>query len=329
MPFGHIPHTIQVWGIVSFITVRSFHNLRLNKRNHLHTFFIFILPVIGGGAGTKNHFIMKKFLLVVAMVCCTSILSAQTKTAYCDVYARGGGQNLKITLMYNESIISVSRTNMGNILNMLAADGWTLDKDVVIPRHPLWSWFTRHKLHLIMKKEHQEGDNPFAFTHIKHIGTTTTSNATDKTNASSSQANNFDTNKSQNTTAVDVSNLVQKTCVVRTSQEGEIEYKGVKAVTVNQDNNQVILVAVDCKSGSWDEAMAYCKSLGNAWTLPSTAEFEKIRQVLTDNAYWSKEEVNEKRAQYYSWGYDTSFVSNKTSNYIILPIAIINKNELK
>ena len=36
------PHTIQVWGIVSFITVRSFHNLRLNKRESSpHFLFIY------------------------------------------------------------------------------------------------------------------------------------------------------------------------------------------------------------------------------------------------------------------------------------------------
>ncbi|MBE6198517.1 MAG: radical SAM protein, partial [Rikenellaceae bacterium] len=33
------PHTIQVWGIVSFILLRVFHNLLRDKRNRLHTFF--------------------------------------------------------------------------------------------------------------------------------------------------------------------------------------------------------------------------------------------------------------------------------------------------
>ena len=52
---------------------------------------------------------------------------------------------------------------MGEILNIMAEDGWVLDNDIVIPRHPLYSFFTRHKLHLIMKKEYNTGENPFAF----------------------------------------------------------------------------------------------------------------------------------------------------------------------
>ena len=66
-------------------------------------------------------------------------------------------KNGKIKKQYKIKI----RSNLGYVLNLLAADGWVLDNDVVIPRHPLYSSVTRHKLHLIMKKEYKEGDNPF------------------------------------------------------------------------------------------------------------------------------------------------------------------------
>ena len=37
----YIPHTIQVWGIVAFILVRSFHNLLLNERGIDSTLSVF------------------------------------------------------------------------------------------------------------------------------------------------------------------------------------------------------------------------------------------------------------------------------------------------
>ncbi len=42
----HTPHTIQVWGIASFILVRSFHNLQINRRGINSTLF-FIITAIG------------------------------------------------------------------------------------------------------------------------------------------------------------------------------------------------------------------------------------------------------------------------------------------
>ena len=108
---------------------------------------------------------MKKLLLILALSLFLFDVSAQTKTAYCDVYARGGGKHMRITIMYNNTPYEMypngNRSNLGNVLNVLASNGWVLDRDIVIPRHPLHSTFTRHKLHLIMKKEYQEGENPF------------------------------------------------------------------------------------------------------------------------------------------------------------------------
>jgi hypothetical protein len=109
---------------------------------------------------------MKKLLLILALSLFLFDVSAQTKTAYCDVYARGGGKHMRITIMYNNTPYEMypngNRSNLGNVLNVLASDGWVLDRDIVIPRHPFWSLFTRHKLHLIMKKEYQEGEKPFS-----------------------------------------------------------------------------------------------------------------------------------------------------------------------
>ncbi len=98
---------------------------------------------------------MKKFVLLLATIFTLSANTfAQTQTAYCDVYARGSGRKMKITIMYKakQSTKLAKKTNLGDVLNLLAKDGWVLDKEIVIPRHLLWSCPTRHKLHLIFKK---------------------------------------------------------------------------------------------------------------------------------------------------------------------------------
>ena len=38
---------LQVWGIVSFVIAGFYHNLLVNERNHLHTFFLHITHRIG------------------------------------------------------------------------------------------------------------------------------------------------------------------------------------------------------------------------------------------------------------------------------------------
>ena len=55
---------------------------------------------------------------------------------------------------------------MALALDILGNDGWVLDEAIQIQRMPflyvpLFS-VTRHKIHLIMKKEFNEGENPFS-----------------------------------------------------------------------------------------------------------------------------------------------------------------------
>ena len=88
-----------------------------------------------------------------------SIATAQTKVAYCDVYARGSWKSMEISVIHKHGIYN-TLGNIGTILNILAEDGWIKDETIVIPRHGT-PW-TRHKLHFIMRKEYSEGENPFA-----------------------------------------------------------------------------------------------------------------------------------------------------------------------
>lgn len=108
---------------------------------------------------------MKKIILLfVALVSISTISSAQTKTAYCDLYVRGGGQHLRTTVMYNQKPIYVGRANTAEMLNKLSELGWEIQNDISgsiinVKRAP--ALCTRHKFHLILKKTYSENENPF------------------------------------------------------------------------------------------------------------------------------------------------------------------------
>ena len=244
---------------------------------------------------------MKRLLLLVAMLMCISNLSAQTKIAYCDVYLRGGWNSLTATIMYDSTTFELGEyngSNIGEVLNYMAADGWVLDREIVIPRHPYFSLFTRHKLHLIMKKEYQPGENPFLLFE-----------------------NSANKNYGDGNVASSPSNL----------SVDEIEYNGVKAIQIITYKDMVVLAAINGKNGTWNEAMEYCKSLGDGWRLPSTEEFLLIKDKLKGNAYWTCEEINEKRAKYFGWEYNYSYWNprNKNERFYIQPIAIVRAEDLK
>lgn len=110
---------------------------------------------------------MKRLFLAFFLMMCAFGASAQeTKTTYCDVYVRGGAKNQKVTIMYCNKMLNLNNSNMAEALDILGNDGWELDQVVPVQRMPflyipLFS-VTRHKVHLIMKKEYNEGENPFA-----------------------------------------------------------------------------------------------------------------------------------------------------------------------
>ena len=68
----HTPHTIQVWGIVAFILVRSFHNLQQMNGNQLHTFFLYILTYrIGVDTVKPNNTNNEKTIFLSSLDLCT------------------------------------------------------------------------------------------------------------------------------------------------------------------------------------------------------------------------------------------------------------------
>lgn len=86
-------------------------------------------------------------------------ISAQNKTAYLDLYQRGGAQHLRTTLIFNKKPLYLGKRNLGEVLNMLAESGWEVDKTFNVKRFGIP--VTRHKFHIVLKKEYQAGENPF------------------------------------------------------------------------------------------------------------------------------------------------------------------------
>ena len=237
---------------------------------------------------------------MLAFAFVTLNVSAQTKIAYCDVYARGGGKNLKISIMYNdipyEIYTNENRSNLGNILNKLSADGWVLDRDIVIPRHPLHSTFTRHKLHLIMKKEYQEGENPFLLFENDRL--------TD--------------NDEPIITANDLKEKPLDNTIADELDEGAI------------CSDDTIIVSKYGNSGTWYDAMEYCNSLGTEWTLPSSEQVEYIIDNfdIKFTSCWTNTEVNDKKAKVYNRGYASSMTMPKSTNDIVIMAVkvVVNKD---
>ena len=56
----HTPHTIQVWGIVSFIIAGFYHNLHFDKRKSTPHFLFILTSRIGVGRTNYRIYIMDK-----------------------------------------------------------------------------------------------------------------------------------------------------------------------------------------------------------------------------------------------------------------------------
>lgn len=103
---------------------------------------------------------MKRLLTLTAAALFACAATAQTQTAYLDLYQRGGGQHLRTSLTFDGNPVDLGRRNLGETLNLLAGLGWEVDKTLVVANRALF-FPTRHKFHIILKKEFRTGENPF------------------------------------------------------------------------------------------------------------------------------------------------------------------------
>lgn len=104
---------------------------------------------------------MKKLLIMLMAILIATSVSAQTRTAYLDLYQRGGGQHLRTTLIFDGKPIYIGRRNLGQTLNMLSQLGWEVDHTLIGANRILFLP-TRHKFHIILKKKYHPGEDPFA-----------------------------------------------------------------------------------------------------------------------------------------------------------------------
>ena len=238
---------------------------------------------------------MKKLLFVLILSLFSFDISAQTKTAYCDVYMRGGYDCMSVTIMYDSDSHNLNRSySMGEILNIMAEDGWVLENDIVIPRHPFFSMFTRHKLHLIMKKEYSTGENPFAF--IK----------------------NFCSNEKS---IEEVKSDIKEETIDNTISD-ELAYSAIHV--------DCTIIVSKCESdGTWYDAIEYCKQLGEDWTLPNSEQVEYIIDNcdIKFSSCWTNVEVNEKKAKAYYRGYSfpMSTTHKSSDNISIIAVKVADK----
>ena len=89
---------------------------------------------------------MKKLITLLAAMAIALCASAQTKTAYLDLYQRGGARHLRTTLMFDGKPVYIGVKNLGEVLNELSGLGWEVDKTFNVKRSPDYNIFTRHKI---------------------------------------------------------------------------------------------------------------------------------------------------------------------------------------
>lgn len=271
---------------------------------------------------------MKKLLLLIGLICCFGSASAQTKTAYCDVYMRGGYDCMTVTIMFDSNSHRLNRSySMGEILNIMAEDGWVLDNDIVIPRHPFYSFFTRHKLHLIMKKEYNKGEDPFAFVKLfcqkkAHID----------------EVKDDDNEPLNESVTIDPLNVIPAEKKYTLTVGKVIKYNGIPSTIIYIDNTVVTIVAnIKDTQASWDEATEYCKQLGQQWRLPSKDELELINTETnmivhrkSTDGYWTNKTKGGYHAVVYNPGYTiSSYTEHKSLKKYILPIAIVDAESVE
>lgn len=73
----------------------------------------------------------------------------------------------------------------------------------------------------------------------------------------------------------------------------------------------------------WDEAVEYCKNLGDGWRLPTIQELwhifenENLRKEFTIEDYWSSTEYGIYNAWNFNFFYGLAYLSNKSNTYYV------------
>lgn len=120
---------------------------------------------------------------------------------------------------------------------------------------------------------------------------------------------------------------------VRNLKEGdEILYDGIKCYVLSIDDISVTLIATDETKRTWDEAVYYCKLLGDEWVLPSKSMIHAIssnvNNIVQSVRYWTNKSIDDTKAEAYSIRDNVVKVAPKTSEYYTIAITTLNLDKL-
>ena len=102
-----------------------------------------------------------------------------------------------------------------------------------------------------------------------------------------------------------------------------------KKVTIEVSTHKFEVYPRDAlPSFEYNEALEYCKRLGDGWRLPELNEQSEMHEHkeelgLDDGAYWSSTELNSSYAWFYNFLYGISDYFNKTSTFSVRAVRTI------
>lgn len=107
------------------------------------------------------------------------------------------------------------------------------------------------------------------------------------------------------------------------------EVANVETVEIEEKPQIEEFIFSKCDSdGTWYNAVEYCRSLGEEWTLPSSEQVEYIidNYDIKFSSCWTNTEVNEKKAKAYSRGDASSITMSKSTNdIVIIAVKVVDK----
>jgi hypothetical protein len=80
-------------------------------------------------------------------------------------------------------------------------------------------------------------------------------------------------------------------------------------------------------NGTWYDAMEYCKSLGEEWTLPNREQVEYIIDNfdIKFSGCWTNIEINDKKAKAYYRAYSVMSEPKSSDNISIIAVKVADK----
>lgn len=103
---------------------------------------------------------------------------------------------------------------------------------------------------------------------------------------------------------------------------------------LTETDNEYIVAYITNNTGTWNEGVEKCNSLGKEWHLPND-ETQLVNKALRNYSleslslgFWTNVESNENKAKYYDTTYSCIYNNNKSGSKLIIPVATIKKSDI-